>query len=97
MTSDSDRLCFGAAKVSDRQSWAISVNTGQTAHIGTVWSGSTLFTIPSASFGLINHNNQGCFLFHLEKILIGRLLADYAETGEHNNWLDGEDYIDPGT
>ena len=40
-------------KFSDSQVWANSVNPDQTAPRGAVWSGSTLFAIPSASFGLI--------------------------------------------
>ena len=40
-------------KFSDRQVWANSVDPDQTAPIRAVWSGSTLFTIPSASFGLV--------------------------------------------
>ena len=36
-------------KFSDRQVWANSADPDQTA----VWSGSTLFAIPSASIGLI--------------------------------------------
>ena len=41
------------SKVSDRQVCANSVNPDQTARARAVWSGSTLFTIPSASFGCI--------------------------------------------
>ena len=40
-------------KFSDRQIWANSVDPYQTAPGGAVWSGSTLFAIPSAIFGLI--------------------------------------------
>ena len=40
-------------KFSDRQVWANSADPDQTAPLGAVWSGSTLFAIPSASFGLI--------------------------------------------
>ena len=40
-------------KFSDRQVWANSADPDQTAHRGVVLSGSTLFAIPSASFGLI--------------------------------------------
>ena len=40
-------------KFSDRQVWVNSVDPDQTAPRGAVWSGSTLFAIPSASFGLI--------------------------------------------
>ena len=38
-------------KFSDRQVWANSADPDQTAPRGAVWSGSTLFAIPSASFG----------------------------------------------
>ena len=40
-------------KFSDRYAWANSADPDQTAPTGAVWSGSTLFAIPSASFGLI--------------------------------------------
>ena len=40
-------------KFSDRYSWANSVDPDQTAPRGAVWSGSTLFAIPSVLFGLI--------------------------------------------
>ena len=40
-------------KFSDRQVWANSADPEQTAPRGAVWSRSTLFAIPSASFGLI--------------------------------------------
>ena len=40
-------------KFSDRYAWANSVDPDQTAPRGGVWSGSTLFAIPSASFGTI--------------------------------------------
>ena len=40
-------------KFSDGQAWANSADPDQTAPRGAVWSGSTLFAIPSASFGLI--------------------------------------------
>ena len=41
-------------KFSDRQVWANSADTDQTAFRGrAVLSGSTLFAIPSASFGCI--------------------------------------------
>ena len=40
-------------KFSDRYAWANSADPDQTAPLGAVWSGSTLFAIPSASFGLI--------------------------------------------
>ena len=40
-------------KFSDRYAWANSADPDQTAPRGAVWSGSTLFAIPSASFGLI--------------------------------------------
>ena len=39
-------------KFSDRQVWANSADPDQTAPRGAVWSGSTLFAIPSLSFGL---------------------------------------------
>ena len=39
-------------KFSDRYAWANSADPGQTAPTGAVWSGSTLFAILSASFGL---------------------------------------------
>ena len=40
-------------KFSDRYAWANSADPDQTAPSGAAWSGSTLFAIPSASFGLI--------------------------------------------
>ena len=40
-------------KFSDRYAWANSSDPDQTAPTGAVWSGPTLFAIPSASFGLI--------------------------------------------
>ena len=40
-------------KFSDRYAWVNSADPDQTAPRGAVWSGSTLFAIPSASFGLI--------------------------------------------
>ena len=40
-------------KFSDRYAWANNADPDQTAPTGAVWSGSTLFAIPSASFGLI--------------------------------------------
>ena len=40
-------------KFSERYAWANSADPDQTAPRGAVWSGSTLFAIPSASFGLI--------------------------------------------
>ena len=40
-------------KFSDRYAWANSADPDQTAPRGAVWSGSTLFAIPSASSGLI--------------------------------------------
>ena len=40
-------------KFSDRQVWANSADLDQIAPRGAVWSGSTLFVIASASFGLI--------------------------------------------
>ena len=40
-------------KFSDRYAWANSADPNQTAPRGAVWSGSTLFVIPSASFGHI--------------------------------------------
>ena len=40
-------------KFSDRYALANSADPDQTAPRGAVWSGSTLFAIPSASFGLI--------------------------------------------
>ena len=40
-------------KFSDRNTWANSADPDQTAPRGAVRSGSTLFAIPSASFGLI--------------------------------------------
>ena len=36
-----------------RSVWANSADPDQTAPRGAVWSGSTLFAIPSVSFGLI--------------------------------------------
>ena len=40
-------------KSSDRYAWGDSADPDQTAPRGAVSSGSTLFAIPSASFGLI--------------------------------------------
>ena len=40
-------------KFLDRYAWANSADPDQIAPRGAVWSGSTLFAIPSASFGLI--------------------------------------------
>ena len=40
-------------KFSDIYAWANSADPDRTAPTGAVWSGSTLFAIPSASFGLI--------------------------------------------
>ena len=40
-------------KFSDRYAWTNSADPDQTAPRGAVWSGSALFAIPSASFGLI--------------------------------------------
>ena len=40
-------------KFLDRQVWANSVDPDQTAPREAVWSGSTLFAIPCASFGFI--------------------------------------------
>ena len=40
-------------KFSDRYAWANGADPDQTAPRGAVWSGSTLFAIPSVSFGLI--------------------------------------------
>ena len=40
-------------KFSDSYAWANSADPDQTALRGAVWSGSPLFAIPSASFGLI--------------------------------------------
>ena len=39
-------------KFSDRYAWANSADPDQTVPRGAVWSGSTLFAISSASFGL---------------------------------------------
>ena len=47
------RLYRNFPKFSDRQVWANSADPDQTAPRGAVWSGSTLFAIPSASFGCI--------------------------------------------
>ena len=53
-------------KFSDRQVWANSVDPDQTAPTGgAVWSGSTLFAIPFASFGSIT----------LRKIHFGQMLG----------------------
>ena len=40
-------------KFSDRYAWANSADPDQSAPRGAVWSGSTLFAIRFASFGLI--------------------------------------------
>ena len=42
-------------KFSDRLIWTNSADPDQTAPRGAVWSGSTLFAIPAASFGCITH------------------------------------------
>ena len=57
-TVDQDKMCFremyrNDPKFSDRYAWANSADPDQTAPRGAVWSGSTLFAILSASFGLI--------------------------------------------
>ena len=46
------KMCI-TAKFSDRYAWTNSADPDQSAPRGAVWSGSTLFAIPSASFGLI--------------------------------------------
>ena len=51
-------------KFSDGQIWANSADPDQTAPRGAVWSGSTLFAIPSASFGCITRRNS-----HLVQLL----------------------------
>ena len=51
-------------KFSDRQAWANSADPDQTAPRGAVWLGSTLFAIPSASFGL-----NTLWLSHIVQIL----------------------------
>ena len=48
-------------KFSDRQVWANSADPDQTAPRGAVWSGSTLFAIPSASFGCITVRKSHLF------------------------------------
>ena len=54
---DPDQYCIliwiyrNDPKFSDRQIWANSADPDQTT--GAVWSGATLFAIPSESFGLI--------------------------------------------
>ena len=45
--------CSSFPKFADRQVWANSADPDQTAPWGVVWSESTLFAIPSASFGCI--------------------------------------------
>ena len=40
-------------KFSDRYAWANRADPDQIAPLGAVWSGSTPFAIPSASFGPI--------------------------------------------
>ena len=47
----------------DRQVSANSADQDQTASEEAVWSGSTLFAIPSASFGCINAMLHQTFLF----------------------------------
>ena len=47
----------------DRQVSANSADQDQTASEEAVWSGSTLFAIPSASFGCINTMLHQTFLF----------------------------------
>ena len=47
----------------DRQVSANSADQDQTASEEAVWSGSTLFAIPSASFGCINVMLHQTFLF----------------------------------
>ena len=51
-------------KFSDRYAWANSADLDQTAPRAAVWSGSTQFAIPSASFGLIT-----LWYSHIVKIL----------------------------
>ena len=45
--------CRNDPKFSDIYAWANSADPDQTAPRGAVWSGSSLFAIPSASFGFI--------------------------------------------
>ena len=49
----SSRIYRNDSKFLDRYAWANSADLGQTAPRGAVWSGSTQFAIPSASFELI--------------------------------------------
>ena len=58
------RTFLNVPKFLDRQVWANSVDPIQTAPIGAVWSGSTLFAIPSASFRHIS-----LWKIHMSKIL----------------------------
>ena len=48
-------------KFSDRQVWANSADPDQTAPRGVLWSGSTLFAIPSAFFGCISLRKSHLF------------------------------------
>ena len=48
-----DTIYHNDPKFLDRYAWADSADPDQTAARGAVWSGSTLFAIPSALFGLI--------------------------------------------
>ena len=54
-TKVAERLVYCSdRKFLDRYAWVNSADPDQTSPRGAVWSGSTLFTIPSSSFGLIN-------------------------------------------
>ena len=53
-------------KFLDIQVWANNADPDQTAPRGTVWSGSTLFAIPFASFGRITP----CKIHNLAKFSI---------------------------
>ena len=48
------KLTRNDPKFSDRYAWANSADPDQTA-LGAVWSGSTMFAIPFASFGRSYH------------------------------------------
>ena len=57
-------------KFSDRQVWA---NSADPHHLGAVWSGSTLFAIPSASFGHITVSVENPYESNLRIITVSFL------------------------
>ena len=64
-TDDRVLLYCNDLKFSDRQVWANSTDPDQTAPRGAVWSGSTLFAIPAASFGCITLRKPSCSNFRV--------------------------------